>query len=58
MAYDYQSYRSIFQEPDEDGLIGVSLAREITNVAGKALITNITRLSPLVLPYSEQLKFG
>ncbi|KAI3864581.1 hypothetical protein MKX03_017038 [Papaver bracteatum] len=58
MAYDDQSYQSVFQEPDEDGLIGVSLAREITSVAGKALTTNITRLGPLVLPYSEQLKFG
>ncbi|RWR97013.1 14-3-3 protein [Cinnamomum micranthum f. kanehirae] len=36
---------------------GVSLARELVAVARDALKTNITTLTPLVLPYSEQFKF-
>ncbi|OVA02632.1 FAE1/Type III polyketide synthase-like protein [Macleaya cordata] len=55
---DDKSYRSVVQELDEDGNVGVSLSREILHVAANALRTNITRLGPLVLPYSEQFKFG
>ncbi|KAI3989285.1 hypothetical protein MKX01_004834 [Papaver californicum] len=58
MSYDDQSYRAVHLEPDEDGLIGVSLSKDITKVAVKALTSNITTLGPLVLPYSEQLRYG
>ncbi|RWR83281.1 3-ketoacyl-CoA synthase 1 [Cinnamomum micranthum f. kanehirae] len=37
--------------------MGVSLARELMVVAGDALKTNITTLTSLVLPYSEQFRF-
>ncbi|MCL7023584.1 hypothetical protein MKW94_013762 [Papaver nudicaule] len=58
MASDDQAYRAVHLEPDEDGIVGVSLSKDITKVAVKALTTNITTLGPLVLPYSEQLRYG
>ncbi|PSS29161.1 3-ketoacyl-CoA synthase [Actinidia chinensis var. chinensis] len=53
-----QSYQSVFQEPDEDGFVGVSLSRALLHVAGNALRINISNLGPLVLPYSEQLQYA
>ncbi|KAF8392580.1 hypothetical protein HHK36_022925 [Tetracentron sinense] len=58
MGSDDQSYRSVFQEPDGDGHVGVSLSKTLLNVAGGALRTNIAVLGPLVLPYSEQFHYG
>ncbi|KAI3975496.1 hypothetical protein MKX01_038765 [Papaver californicum] len=48
MSYDDQSYRGVHLEPDEDGLIGVSLSKDIRKVAVKALTSNITTLGPLI----------
>jgi 3-ketoacyl-CoA synthase len=45
------------QDEDEDGQVGVSLSKDLMSVAGDALKANITTLGPLVLPYSEQLRF-
>ncbi|XP_004485499.2 3-ketoacyl-CoA synthase 7 [Cicer arietinum] len=53
-----KAYQSVYQEPDENGIVGVSLSRSLLNVAGSALRTNIINLGPLVLPYSEQLRYG
>ncbi|GFY89346.1 3-ketoacyl-CoA synthase 7 [Actinidia rufa] len=53
-----QSYQSVFQEPDEDGFVGVSLSRALLHVAGNALRINMSNLGPLVLPYSEQLQYA
>lgn len=36
----------------------MSLSRTVVHVAGEALQTNLTTLGPLVLPYSEQLRFA
>ncbi|KAM5574503.1 hypothetical protein ABKV19_013782 [Rosa sericea] len=55
---DDEAYQSVFQKSDEDGVEGVSLSRALLNVATKALKTNISSLGPLVLPYSEQLRFA
>jgi 3-ketoacyl-CoA synthase len=52
-----QSYGCVSQEEDGEGLVGVSLSKELMSVAGEALRTNITTLGPLVLPLSEQLCF-
>ncbi|CAN6288485.1 unnamed protein product [Urochloa humidicola] len=52
-----ESYGCVSQREDDTGRVGVSLSRELTNVAGQALKTNITTLGPLVLPLSEKLKF-
>ncbi|OMP01546.1 hypothetical protein COLO4_11790 [Corchorus olitorius] len=58
MGFDDQSYNSVFQQTDEEGFKGVSLSRALLHVAAKALKTNMLELGPLVLPYSEQLKYG
>lgn len=55
---NHQAYQSVFQKPDEDGNVGVSLSRDLLQVAAMALTTNILTLGPLVLPYSEQLRYG
>lgn len=54
---DDNSYGCVYQREDDKGKVGVSLARELMEVAGDALKTNITTLGPLVLPFSEQLMF-
>ncbi|QCD76942.1 chalcone synthase [Vigna unguiculata] len=53
-----QAYKSVYQECDENEIVGVSISRSLLAVAASALRTNITTLGPLVLPYSEQLCFG
>jgi 3-ketoacyl-CoA synthase len=52
-----ECFNCVHQREDGGGNVGVSLAREITAVAGDALKTNITTLGPMVLPLTEQLKF-
>ncbi|XP_060667673.1 3-ketoacyl-CoA synthase 7 [Ziziphus jujuba] len=51
-------YNCVVQEQDDEGFTGVSLSRSIQQVAGEALKTNIRILAVLVLPYSEQIKYG
>ncbi|XP_057975993.1 3-ketoacyl-CoA synthase 7 [Malania oleifera] len=58
MGSDDESYLSVIQEQDEDGLVGVSLSRDLLKVAANALRTNISVLGPHVLPYSEQFSYG
>lgn len=50
--------RCVYQREDEKGAVGVELNRDLVKVAGKALEKNLTRLGPLVLPLSEQLRFA
>lgn len=45
------------QEEDEQGFKGLKVSRDLTEIGGDALKTNITTLGPLVLPVSEQLLF-
>jgi len=52
-----KAYRAVFQEEDECGNKGVSLSKELMEVAGDALKSNLTILGPFVLPWSEQIKF-
>jgi len=51
------AYESVYQEEDETGLSGIRLSRDLMNVVGEALRSNMSTLGPLVLPWSEQLKF-
>eukprot|EP01114_Cavostelium_apophysatum_P006083 TRINITY_DN1729_c0_g1_i1.p1 TRINITY_DN1729_c0_g1~~TRINITY_DN1729_c0_g1_i1.p1 ORF type:complete len:498 (-),score=107.14 TRINITY_DN1729_c0_g1_i1:44-1537(-) len=51
------SYRSVYQEEDDEGHMGVALSKDLVKVAGDALKSNLTVLGPLVLPWSEQIKF-
>lgn len=57
-ASDDQSYRSVFQDIDSEGKVGVSLSREITQAAGHVLKANIASLGRMVLPFSEQLRYA
>lgn len=52
-----ECYESVIQKEDPNGVIGVRLSRQIMEIAGEALKTNITTLGPLVLPWSEQIQF-
>ncbi|KAJ3673659.1 hypothetical protein LUZ60_005651 [Juncus effusus] len=54
---DERSFRSVYQEEDDQRIKGLSISRDLLEVGGHALKTNITTLSPLVLPFSEQLMF-
>ncbi|GLJ33344.1 hypothetical protein SUGI_0670800 [Cryptomeria japonica] len=54
---DDKCFQCVFQEEDDTGSVGVSLSKELMEVAGDALKTNITTLGPLVLPMSEQILF-
>ncbi|KNC81536.1 hypothetical protein SARC_06143 [Sphaeroforma arctica JP610] len=51
------AYESVYQAEDSDGTVGVRLSKKIMDVSGVALRQNITTLGPLILPWSEQIKF-
>lgn len=53
-----EAYESVFQKDDNAGHVGISLSRALLRVAGRALTTNIVELGPLVLPYSEMIRYG
>ncbi|KAF9620007.1 hypothetical protein IFM89_010623 [Coptis chinensis] len=57
-ASDDQSHNSVVQELDDDGIVGILLSPSLLQVASSALRINITKLGPLVLPYTEQLQYG
>ncbi|MCO5579336.1 hypothetical protein L7F22_033192 [Adiantum nelumboides] len=51
------AYGCAQQREDPEGTIGVALTRNLMAVAADALHTNIRSLGPLILPYSEQLRY-
>ena len=51
------AFESVVQREDADGVVGVSLSKDLINVVSKALRANLTELGPLILPWSEQIKF-
>ncbi|KAL8236802.1 hypothetical protein R6Q59_017883 [Mikania micrantha] len=51
------SFRSIHQEEDAQRFKGLKISRDVIEIGGEAIKTNITTLSPLVLPFSEQFFF-
>ncbi|PSC74991.1 very-long-chain 3-ketoacyl-synthase [Micractinium conductrix] len=53
-----EAYKCVFQRPDDRQFIGVELDKNLVSVASKAMETNMTRLGPLVLPWSEKLVFA
>ena len=57
MGMSDECYNSVYQKEDSEGIRGVSLSKQIMQIAGDALKRNITNLGPLVLPFSEQLRF-
>ncbi|GAB4815153.1 hypothetical protein N2152v2_002199 [Parachlorella kessleri] len=58
LGADDTAFQCVYQKPDAQGHIGVELSRDLVKVAAKALTTNMTRLGPLVLPWSEKLAFA
>ncbi|PHT80441.1 3-ketoacyl-CoA synthase 17 [Capsicum annuum] len=52
-----RSYKSILQEEDDDGLVGVSITKDLLVAATNAIETNLTLLGPLILPLSEKILF-
>ncbi|KAL3650905.1 hypothetical protein CASFOL_007308 [Castilleja foliolosa] len=54
---DDRSFRSIYQEEDSERFKGIKVSKELVEIGGDAIKTNITTLGPLVLPLSEQLLF-
>jgi 3-ketoacyl-CoA synthase len=52
-----KAYNAVYQREDDRGKKGVSLSKELMEVAGDALKSNLTILGPMVLPWSEQIKF-
>lgn len=54
---DDRSFRSVYQMEDEQGIKGLKVSKDLMEIGGDALKTNITTLGPLVLPLSEQLLF-
>ncbi|KAI9071504.1 hypothetical protein K1719_046533 [Acacia pycnantha] len=57
MASDDRSYNCVIQRDDDQNMIGISISKDLMNIAGQALKSHITSLAPLVLPVSEKLKF-
>ncbi|KAI9082258.1 hypothetical protein K1719_035681 [Acacia pycnantha] len=57
MASDDRSYNCVFQRDDDQNMIGISISKDLMNIAGQALKSHITSLAPLVLPVSEKVKF-
>ncbi|KAL3586725.1 hypothetical protein D5086_013592 [Populus alba] len=49
--------RCIYQDEDEQKFKGLKVSKDLVEIGGEALKTNITTLGPLVLPFSEQLLF-
>ncbi|KAK6927197.1 3-Oxoacyl-[acyl-carrier-protein (ACP)] synthase III, C-terminal [Dillenia turbinata] len=54
---DDRCFRCIYQEEDDQRFKGLKISRELMEIGGDAVKTNITTLGPLVLPFSEQLLF-
>ncbi|XP_015166551.1 3-ketoacyl-CoA synthase 20-like [Solanum tuberosum] len=52
-----RSYKSVFLEEDDHGLIGVSITKDLLVAATHAIETNLTSLAPFILPLSEKLLF-
>lgn len=52
-----RSFKSIQFKEDSQGKQGLSVSRDVIEVGGHALKANLTTLSPLVLPVSEQFHF-
>ncbi|KAL8049773.1 hypothetical protein ABFX02_06G041100 [Erythranthe guttata] len=57
-AFDDKGYYSAFREEDSDGFTGVTLRRDLLQVAGETLRSNITILGTKILPYTEMILYA
>lgn len=54
---DDRAFGCVYQDEDAERHKGLRVSKELIQIGGDALKTNITTLGPLVLPLSEQLIF-
>ncbi|KAK1274797.1 3-ketoacyl-CoA synthase 10 [Acorus gramineus] len=54
---DDRSFKSVYLREDSRGRQGLSVSRDLVEIAGHALKANIATLGPLVLPVMEQVMF-
>ncbi|KAH9534347.1 hypothetical protein CY35_17G001300 [Sphagnum magellanicum] len=54
---DDKSFNCVRSEEDEDGFKGLTLSKDIVPASAVALKNNFTRVAPLILPFSEKLKY-
>lgn len=55
-AFDDKAYCSAIREEDSDGRLGVTLKRDLLNVAGETLRSNVTVIGSSILPLSEKFR--
>ncbi|XP_028768524.1 3-ketoacyl-CoA synthase 6-like [Neltuma alba] len=53
-AFDDRTYFAAFREEDSQGMLGVTLKGDVFQVAGETLRSNISILSPKILPFTEK----
>lgn len=58
LGADDVAHECVYQHEDAKGIVGVELNRDLVKVAGRALQKNMTKMGPLVLPLSEQVRFA
>lgn len=51
------SYRSVFQDIDQEGKCGVRLSKDIVQVASQAMEINLKQMARWILPWSEKLRY-
>ncbi|KAK7391097.1 hypothetical protein VNO78_19454 [Psophocarpus tetragonolobus] len=57
-AFDDKAYFSAIREEDSEGKLGVTLKRDLLQVAGETLRANISILGSDILPFSEKFWYG
>ncbi|XP_057798464.1 3-ketoacyl-CoA synthase 6-like [Salvia miltiorrhiza] len=57
-AFDDKAYYSAFRDEDSDGFTGVCLKRDLLQVVGETLRSNITILGRKLLPYTEMIMYS
>ncbi|XP_057422738.1 3-ketoacyl-CoA synthase 6-like [Lotus japonicus] len=57
-AFDEKAYFSAMREEDSEGKLGVTLKRDLLQVAGETLRSNISILGSEILPLSEKFWYG
>lgn len=57
-SYDDRAYLSTIREEDSEGKLGVTIKRDLLQVAGETLRANVTVLGSSILPLSEKFWHG
>ncbi|KAJ7975611.1 3-ketoacyl-CoA synthase [Quillaja saponaria] len=57
-AFEDKAYLSAIREEDSNGKLGVTLKRDLLQVAGETLRSNISLLGSSILPLSEKFWYG